>query len=168
MPCLPFADDRDWVIASSYIRRGRLLPPPAVPCRSDILRGRHCHFRAAPCRSERDRRRQTDPTDSPLWRDRTRRCRGTRRTAAWRSVQQIAQGRHRAVVQIGRSRPDAVERVIGIAVRLVEAAEAPGIAGIEQVLLGGEICRIGGPASRIGADIGKRTVLPRRVKRCLS
>src|SRR5689334_23467925 len=59
--------------------------------------------------------------------------------AVRRRLEQVAQGRHRAVVQVGRARPDAVERLVGIAVRLAEMAEAPGIADIERVLRRGEV-----------------------------
>src|SRR2546430_375837 len=50
--------------------------------------------------------------------------------------EQVAQGRHRAVMQVWRARPDAVERLVGIAGRLAEMGKTPGIAGVEGVLRG--------------------------------
>src|SRR5713226_3845439 len=41
--------------------------------------------------------------------------------------EQVAQRRHGAVVKVGRARPDAVERLIGIAGGLAEMAEPPRI-----------------------------------------
>src|SRR5215471_12768071 len=51
-------------------------------------------------------------------------------------LQQVAQRRDGAVMQIRRARPDAVERLVGVAARLAEMPKAPGIASIEHVLRG--------------------------------
>src|SRR3546814_11211597 len=48
--------------------------------------------------------------------------------------QQVAQRRHRAVVQVGRAQPDAVERHAGVADGLAEMVEAPRGAGVPQRL----------------------------------
>src|SRR5262249_61745087 len=57
-----------------------------------------------------------------------------------------------AVVQTRRARPDAVERLVGVAGRLAEMPEPPWVAGVERVLGGCEVLRIGFPASAVGAD----------------
>src|SRR5262245_12417757 len=56
------------------------------------------------------------------------------RRALGRRLQQIAQGWHRAIMQVGRTAPNAVERLVGIPPGLAEMAETPGITSIEQVL----------------------------------
>ena len=69
-----------------------------------------------------------------------------------RGVEQIAHRRHGAVVQIRGARPDAIERHVHIAVGLAEMTEAPGIAGVENVLRGRELFRVGIEPMAIGAD----------------
>ena len=75
----------------------------------------------------------------------------------FRRFEQVAHGRHRAVVQIGRAQPDAVERQVGVAVGLAEMREAlVGIGGVEISLLRRERVRVIVEAARVGADLGDR------------
>src|SRR5256885_4217621 len=46
---------------------------------------------------------------------------------ALRRFEQVSERRHRAVVQERRAQPDAVERHVGVAVRLAKMREAPGV-----------------------------------------
>src|SRR3546814_13076489 len=57
--------------------------------------------------------------------------------------QQVAQRRHRAVVQVGRAQPDAVERHVGVAEGLAEMGEAPRVAGVQRRLVRSEERRVG-------------------------
>src|SRR6185436_19534032 len=69
-------------------------------------------------------------------------------------IEQRAQRRHRAVVEVGRAQPDAVERRVGVAAGLAEVGQLPRVAGAERVLLDGELGRERALALRIGADLG--------------
>src|SRR5712691_10449759 len=66
--------------------------------------------------------------------------------------EQVAQRRHGAVVQVWRARPDAVERLVGVAGGLAEVGKAPGIAGVKRVLRSRKALCIGGPPVTVGAD----------------
>ena len=77
--------------------------------------------------------------------------------------EQIAHGRDRAVVQVGRTQPDAVERQVGVAVGFAEMREPLfGIGGVEIALLGGECvrCSCRGGTGRCGSWRSARPCRP--------
>ena len=49
-------------------------------------------------------------------------------------IEQVAHRRNRAIMQIRRAQPDAIERHVRVAVGFSKMAEAPRISGIESVL----------------------------------
>ena len=91
-------------------------------------RARRCRCPAASVSNAEEalsvgRRHVRDEADASA--DRTRRSRDrTPRAAVRRRLQQVAERRHRAVVQVRRAQPDAVERMVRVAVRLPEVREA--------------------------------------------
>ena len=109
---------------SSGIRRSRACRNRAASCRTG---GRRCCCRAATCRTGRMRGRRlagtfdTKPTFCLI--EHVVAAIEHRRPAFGR-LEQIAQRRHRAVVQIRPAQPDAVERLVGVAVGLAEVRES--------------------------------------------
>src|ERR1700736_3400121 len=112
-------------IAFSCTPRGRPYRRTAVRFRRPAPHARCWNCRARTCRAETD---FPGPIRSRRTGSRPWRCRGCRCR-------------------------DAVERLAGITSRLAEMVEAPGIAGVERVLGGGEVLRVGGPVVAIRADL---------------
>ena len=74
--------------------------------------------------------------------------------------QQRPQRGHRAVVEVGRAEPQAVERHVRVAVRLAEVIEPPRVPFADRVHLGGERRRERIEPLAIGADLAERCHLP--------
>src|SRR6266540_1637239 len=75
-------------------------------------------------------------------------------------LEEIAQARHRAVVEIRRAKPHAVERHVRVAERLAEVLEAPWVAGVERRLIHREVVRVAVEPPPVGADVLDRRHLP--------
>ena len=73
-----------------------------------------------------------------------------------RGLEQVAQRRHRAVVQVGGAQPDAVERHVGVAEGLPEVLEAMRIAGVERGLVHRQVVGVGVEPRAVGGDLGNR------------
>src|SRR5215470_3994967 len=63
--------------------------------------------------------------------------------APLRRLEQIAQRRHRSVVQIRRAQPDAVQRLVSVAEGFAEVRESLfAVAGVEKILVHAEVERV--------------------------
>src|SRR2546430_16217128 len=66
-------------------------------------------------------------------------------------IQQIPQRRYRAVMQVRRAQPDAVERQVCVSEGFPEMAESPRVTGIKIVLRHGQFFGVGIEAVAVGA-----------------
>src|SRR5258708_20020412 len=61
-----------------------------------------------------------------------------------RGLQKLTHVSYRSVMQIGRSQPDAVQRHVGVTIRLAEVGEAlVSVAGVEKVLVRRQVIGVG-------------------------
>src|SRR5262249_51288989 len=67
-------------------------------------------------------------------------------------LEEIAEARHRAVVQVRAAEPDAVEGHVGVAEGLAEVREAPRIARVERRLVHREVVRVAVETAPVGPD----------------
>src|SRR5262245_56017990 len=77
-----------------------------------------------------------------------------------RRVQELAQRRHRSVVQVWTAQPDAIQRRVRIAAGLAEVREAIRRAGVKDALTRAERVRVRVVVGAIGVDLVDRRDVP--------
>src|SRR5262249_48143473 len=68
-------------------------------------------------------------------------------------IEEISQGRHRAVMQVRRSRPQAIQRHVHVAIRLAKVVEPPPVPGTKRVLIDRQVFGKGIEPIAVGADL---------------